>query len=291
MLTCSRNADRTAQPPLPTRVTLAAASRQPGAALLARATAWRPELAWAASARLTTAQVHALTAVNAWLRDRGRDTDRAPLRERSLEVFGHEKTLDRLLGTGLFGPGRLTLELLRTFRAHPPLPAVHIGTGDVLLVIENADTFATLLECLRRDPHGVGWIAWGAGGAFEASVRSAGDLDPAVTEIRYFGDLDYDGLRIPANACTTARTEGLPPLLPAVTLYRQLLATQVRQGGQPPVDEAARQPLTGWLASAGTADSTQVASEVSQLFHDGQRVPQEALGSRELISNGRWAGS
>jgi hypothetical protein len=291
VLTCSRTADRTAQPPLPTRVTLSAGLPQPSAAILARATAWRPDLAWAASVRLTTAQVDALTAVNTWLRDRGRDTDHVPMRERSLEVFGHEKTLDRLLGTGLFGRGRLTLDLLRTFRAHPPLPAVHIGTGAVLLVVENADTFATLLECVRRDSREIGWIAWGAGGAFEASVRSAGDLDPAVTEIHYFGDLDYDGLRIPANACVTARTEGLPPLLPAVTLYQQLLATQIRQSGQPHVDEAARQPLIGWLASADTADSAKVASEVAQLLDDGQRVPQEALGSRELVSNGRWAGS
>jgi hypothetical protein len=290
MLACSKTTDYTAQPPLPTRVTLSAAPPQPGGVVLARATAWRPELAWASSARLTTAQVHALAAVNVWLRDRGRDTDRAPLRERSLEVFGHEKALDRLLGTGLFGPGRVTLELLRTFRAHPPLPAVHIGTGDVLLVAENADTFATLLECVRRDPRGVGWIAWGGGGAFEASIRSAGDLDPAVTEIRYFGDLDYNGLRIPANACATARTEGLPPLLPAVTLYRQLLASQVRQGEQPQVDDAACQALTSWLADADTPDSSQVAREVVQLLRDGQRVPQEALGSRELISNGKWAG-
>jgi hypothetical protein len=290
MLAPSKTTDRTAQPLLPTRVTLSAAPPQPGGVVLARATAWRPELAWASSARLTTAQVHALAAVNVWLRDRGRDTDRAPLRERSLEVLGHEKALDRLLGTGLFGPGRLTLELLRTFRAHPPLPAIHMGAGSVLLVAENADTFATLLECVRRDHRGVGWIAWGGGGAFEASVRSAGDLDPAATQIRYFGDLDYDGLRIAANACATARTEGLPPLLPAVTLYRQLLATQVRQGGQPQVDEAARRPLTGWLASAGTAESSQVASEVTQLLHDGQRVPQEALGSRDLITNNGWAG-
>ena len=290
VITCSRTADRSAKPPLPRQVTLSTAPTRPGAAVLARATAWRPELAWAASARLTTGQVHALTAVNTWLRDRGRDTDRAPLRERSLEVFGQEKTLDRLLGTGLFGSGRLTLELLRTFRAHPPLPAVHIGTGDVLLVAENADTFATLLECVRRDPHGVGWIAWGAGGAFEASVRSAGDLDPAVTEIRYFGDLDYDGLRIPVNACATARNEGLPPLRPAVTLYRQLLASQVRQSGQPQVDDVASRLVTGWLAAADAADSSRVAVEVAQLLRAGQRVPQEALGSRELISNGGWAG-
>ena len=120
------------------------------------------------------------------------------------------------LPTGLFGAGRLTLELLRTFRAHPPLPAVYAGTGSVLLVAENADTFATLLACVRRDPCGVGWIAWGAGGAFEASVWSARDLNAAVTEIRYFGDLDYDGLRIPANASATASAEGLPPVLPAI---------------------------------------------------------------------------
>jgi len=50
-----------------------------------------------------------------------------------------------------------------------------------------------------------------------------------------------------------------------VALYRQLLATQVRQGGQLHVDEAVCQPLTGWLASAGRADSTQVAREVACL--------------------------
>ncbi len=79
----------------------------------------------------------------------------------------------------------------------------------MLFVAENADTFATLLECAHRDPRGIGWIAWGASGAFEASVRSVGDLDPAVTEIRYFGDLDYDGLRISYAGASTVGGSGL----------------------------------------------------------------------------------
>lgn len=67
-------------------------------------------------------------------------------------------------------------------RPWPPRQAIRGGACRVVLksptshsrcrvsrrVVENADTFATLLECVRRDSRGVGWIAWGAGGAFEA---------------------------------------------------------------------------------------------------------------------------
>lgn len=246
LLRRSAATDKSASPPLPTQVTLPAAQSTPTAIELVRSVIWRPELAWVSTAgRLTVPQVQLLAKVNTWIRDRGRDDDRVPLRERSLEILGHEKALDRAVGTGLFAPGRLSLTLLRTFRSHPPLPAVRVGTGPVLLVVENEDTFATLLACVRRDPQQVGVIAWGAGGAFEASVRSIADLNPAVSEVRYFGDLDFDGLRIPTNAARTAATENLPPVMPAAGLYRQLLRIGVPQPGQPVLDTVAAAAVTG----------------------------------------------
>jgi hypothetical protein len=111
-------------------------------------------------------------------------------------VFGYEKRLDALLGTSLFGPGRLTLDLRRTFRTHRPLPVRRIGNGPVLLVVENGDTFDSLSRVLTSTPTKVGFIGWGAGAAFEASVLSIGEL-PEVREVAYVGDLDADGLRIP----------------------------------------------------------------------------------------------
>ena len=58
--------------------------------------------------------------VNEWLYV-SRDELVVPARERSLEVFGDEKALDRLAGAALFGPGRLTLALLRCRRVVPRL--------------------------------------------------------------------------------------------------------------------------------------------------------------------------
>lgn len=286
----SHSKDRSAQPPLPTRVVLPAPEASPTAHAMARSKAWRPELAWATSARLTVAQVHTLAAVNDWLRDHGDNDDVVPLRERSLEILGNEKALDRLIGTGLFGPGRLTLALLRTYRAHPPLPAVHIGSGTILLVVENADTFTTLLRCARQTPLGVGWVAWGAGAAFEASVRSVVDLRPTVTQVRYFGDLDYAGLRIPWSAARIAQEEQLPPVQPALHLYDQLLATRATQlvpasGAEPGKIDL----VASWLADGSSAGAN-VAAHAIELLTAGHRIPQEALGTRQLVQRRTWAG-
>jgi hypothetical protein len=196
-------------------------------------------------------------------------------------VLGHEKALDALLPTTAFGPDRLTLDLLRTFRAHPPLPVVRVGDGPVLLVVENDDTFHSVRTALATYPGPVSHVAWGAGGAFEASVRSCGDL-PGVDRVRYFGDLDAAGLRIPRNAAQTAATEGLPVVAPAHTLYRSLLASNVRQGGQPPVPAEQRAALTDWLADGS------LAQQCSALLEAGVRVPQEALTLTALRSDRNW---
>jgi hypothetical protein len=281
LVTPSKKQDVSATPHLPARLTLPAPGPSPSATALARATAWRPELAWVVRSRPTLGQVEQLRRVNNWLRDRGRDSDVIPLRERSLEVLGHEKKLDALLGTALFAPGRLTLGLLRTFRTHPPLPSVRVGDGPVLMVVENDNTFHSIRTVLAADPGPVGYVAWGAGAAFEASVRSCGDL-PGVARVRYFGDLDAAGLRIPRNAAQTATREGLPAVAPALGLYRALLASTVRQDGQPPLTPEQASPLTTWLGDPA------LTAPAAALLQAGARVPQEALTLTALSSDRGW---
>jgi Wadjet anti plasmid transformation system JetA-like protein len=281
LVTRSAAQDTSAVPPLPRRITLPVPEPSPSAALLAQRTAWRPELAWAASARLTVAQVERLRQLNTWFRDHAHETDQIPLRERSVQVLGHEKALDGLLKTGLFGPDRLSLELLRTYRTKPPLPAVRVGDGSVLLVVENDNTFHSLRSVLTSAPGPIGYIAWGAGGAFEASVRSVPDL-AGVDEVRYFGDLDTDGLRIPRNAATTALAEGLPPVRPAVGLYRRLLRAEMRQSGQQRLTGEAATDLVAWLPDAD------LAASAARLLVHGQRIPQEALSFTQLSADTGW---
>jgi hypothetical protein len=281
LVTPSKKRDVSAAPHLPARLTLPPPAPSPSANTLARTVVWRPELAWVLGARLTVGQVEHLRLINSWLRDRGRDDDFVPSRERSVEVLGHEKALDSLLTTSVFGPQRLTLSLLRTFRSHPPLPTVRVGDGPVLLVVENEDTFFSTRTVLAADPGPVSHVAWGAGAAFEASVRSCADL-PGVERVRYFGDLDAAGLRIPRNAAETAAREGLPAVTPAHGLYRGLLTSSVRQAGQSPVSPDIAGALTRWMADPDLQE------QCSILLQTGVRVPQEALSLTLLGADRHW---
>jgi hypothetical protein len=83
--------------------------------------------------------------------------------------FGDEKARYGLAGTALFGPGRISWELLRCHPVHPPFAWREAGPGSVLLVVENQATFDSLSRVLPDDGP-VGVLAYSAGNHFTASV-------------------------------------------------------------------------------------------------------------------------
>lgn len=200
-----------------------------------------------------------------------------PLRERSLEILGDEKALDGKLATSLFAEGRLSLDLLRARRAVPRLYTERVGDGDVLLVVENSDTFDSLVRVLTDRPGRIGSVGWGAGGGFEASVLS---ISRDVREIRYFGDLDRDGLRIPANASRLAVLSGLPAVQPAAPLYDTLFEAGQARSGQSTLSEDVAGPLVEWL-------DEEHRTPARALLTSGRRLAQEAVGLSCLL---RWTG-
>lgn len=279
-LPSSRSFDRTERPPLPHFVTLARPDTEtPGPPDVV----WHPELSWVPDARLTPSQIQNLTAINLWL-FRSRDGLEAPVRERSLEIFGDEKALDRLLLTSLFGPDRLSLSLLRARRAVPRMVTHTAGDGNELLVVENSDTFDSLIRALSERSGPIGIVGWGAGAGFEASVLSVADLDRPISAIHYFGDLDPSGLRIPANASALAASSGLPAVRPAVGLYEALLAAGRPQSDQQALSLSTAHDLTEWLAPAHR-------EPVARLLCDGQRLAQEAVGLAYLLRHDDWRDS
>jgi hypothetical protein len=150
-----------------------------------------------------------------------------------------------------------------------------------MVVVENDNTFHSVHHVLTEEPGPVGHIAWGVGGTFEASVRSTDDL-PGVKRVRYFGDLDADGLRIPRNAAATADHESLPPVLPAIGLYRALLETSVRHHGQTTTSPSQANNLAAWLADSF------LVQEAASLLVSGVRIPQEALTRTALARDRSW---
>lgn len=237
---------------------------------------WRPELAWAAATPLTASQIGYLQAINRWLRDTSAHTDMrepVPMRERSLEIFGDEKQLEALLGTSLFAPGRLSLAMLCSFRLPIPLATRRIGPTPTVLVIENSDTFHSMHAVLRTDPGGIGHLAYGAGSAFESAVADLQHLDQ-IERIYYFGDLDANGLAIPARASVTAQESGLPAVEPADALYKALLDLAPRAKAAT-IEPGRAADLASWLG-AGQRESSKT------LLEQGSRLAQEALNRNHL---------
>lgn len=230
-------------------------------------------------------EITLLETVAAFLRDEGASRPTVPMRERSLELFGDEKRLDRLATTRLFASGALTLDLLRCHSVPIPfvsqwVPGVADTRGTALLIAENHHTYASLLEVTRHSAAAGGparHVGYGTGGQFPSAVLSVPLLEPKPDRIVYFGDVDLKGLQIPAAANGNARQAGLPAVVPAFLLYELLFEAQHRR-------PATR--VSADIAAEAAAWLGPLAEQASATLVGGYRLPQEAVGY-ELLMNRR----
>ncbi|MEV6829271.1 Wadjet anti-phage system protein JetD domain-containing protein [Amycolatopsis sp. NPDC051102] len=274
----ARSWDRSQKPHLPRFVgRLTSKPPKPGARMV-----WHHRLAWVEEARPSPAQRAHLESLNTWLHEHDHeDLPVIPHRERSVKIFGNEKVTDKLMGTALFGDGRLSLDLLRARRVAPGFIMESVGDGPILLMVENSDTFDSLVSALRREPGNVGLVGWGAGGAFEQSVLSISRLTPTVREVRYFGDLDAKGLQIPANAAAVAAREHLPAVKPAIGLYAAMFRYARPQPGQARLAAATAHAVAAWLP-------LDLQNRAAEHLIRGTRLAQEEVGITELIADHGW---
>jgi hypothetical protein len=244
---------------------------------------WHPVLAWVADHRtLTPEQVAFLRRVHEGLRD-GKFRERAPLKYRSLQLTGDEKRLGGFTKTKLFGPGRLSLELLGCLPDRVPLAWAGVGEGSSVLVVENTGLFnvaVSMLRQLSRPPYGI--VVYGGGTGVEQALPGLCDLGRSVTSVMYVGDLDRAGLRIAQAAAQASQRAGLPALVPAPGLHRAMLDSAAHLGypsGWPAQARRSRTHdahLVNWLPA-------EVRARVRDLLAAGRRVPEEVLGPEELL--------
>ncbi|WP_326957531.1 Wadjet anti-phage system protein JetD domain-containing protein [Amycolatopsis sp. NBC_01286] len=229
-------------------------------------------------------EVALLETVAAFLRDGGTSRPRVPMRERSLELFGDEKRLNKLLATRLFRSGALTPDLLRCYSVPIPFVSQWISgavdtRGTALLIAENHHTYASLLEVTRHYAAEGGpgrHVGYGTGNQFPSAVLSVPLLVPAPARIVYFGDVDLKGLQIPAAANAGARAAGLPEVVPAYPLYELLFGARHRS-------PAARVPAAVAVEAAEWLG--QYAERARDALIDGFRLPQEAVGYELLMDH------
>ena len=269
------------EPAVPTSVDLA--RDQPSRSTFAwRTFPWHPCLQWVPRCRtLSRRQVEFLRRVHEGFVN-GTLREPAPLKYRSLQLTGDEKMLASLANTSLFGPSRLTLELLACLPDALPLAWEAVGDGDRMLIFENAGPFAVarrVLSGLPDRPYDL--IAYGGGKSVLAALGHIKTLERKVASIHYVGDLDDAGLEIAWGLRGRSEDLGLPSITPAVELHRQMLLA-ADSFGHP----------QGWPSKKRFSDverlrildvlSSDVRVRVESILKQGHRIPEEVLGPDEL---------
>jgi hypothetical protein len=276
----SKRQDGPGNPPLPAFVTLPRPDRpdRPDPSQ----TGWVADLAWVASQRrLGERQLTMLHQINAFLRDGGSDRPLVPAEERSLELFDNEKVItDRVGGQALWGPDRLSLDLLRCVPSKTPFAYEQVGEGTRLLVVENQATFMTCRDLLRDEPgHPYAAVVFGAGRAAGTTISYLTELPFPVTAVDYFGDLDIDGLEMAAACIHAAKDCGVDAGLHG-RLYRLLS----RQRHTPSKAAATHDRVTRVLPLL----EPDLQGDIAQLLTKGFRIAQERCGRELLATTTGW---
>ncbi|MBN3493787.1 Wadjet anti-phage system protein JetD domain-containing protein [Vibrio neptunius] len=229
-----------------------------------------------------------LEKISQWLaRKDGHEIVPVPLAERSLEIFSYEKALKATGSNGVIydtGVHQLTLADLGAFYVAPPLAwespfaePEHVGERP-LLVVENSTPYYSLTRW-NRQAKVYACIVYGSGKQVEASLPQQSELLDTYpqAEIRYFGDIDPEGIAIFQGAERAMQQHEQRKLVPDLSLYQTLLDIGI--GSRQDFKE---KELDFDKLRAQFGDS--VTGQIQQLFASGKRISQEHLGLHTLNS-------
>ncbi|MGI5215096.1 Wadjet anti-phage system protein JetD domain-containing protein [Plantactinospora sp. CA-290183] len=201
--------------------------------------------------------------------------------ERSLKVFGDEKTLARIESSSIFAPDRLQPSDLAYEQPTAPLRAARLADCSDLLVIENQSTFDSAWRALHRTPGPFAAVAFGNG--WEAAqpdpiVKIADHLQlrAAPERIFYVGDLDIAGLDIPQTLAASLTTLGHPTPQPLTHAYGAMLQAAGDRAGRPtaPVPTELAYRAATWLAEQSWAalSNASHSGHLRQFLADHPRI-------------------
>lgn len=268
--------DRVGTPPLPKWV------QRPARPIPARTDpqgiAWLPAMAFASTLRRPE-DIRTAIVVNDFLVRNRYELRPVPLRERSLQIFGDEKALDRRCRNGTLFNGQLNLETIGAFEPPPPLPYESIGVpGSPLLLLENHHTYWSFSSWNSRARkysavvYGAGWVISRCGPALATVMHQTGG-----TGIEYFGDIDPTGIRIALKLAGQIAKTQLPSLRAAEELYARALQDGTRR-------PLGRTPSRSQLEEAKTWLPASLHTDIENLYAACQRIPQESVGM-DVLTN------
>lgn len=234
--------------------------------------AWEPEMDFMRTARIAV-NSEDLLKLNSFFKKRSDNRLIVPIKERSIQIFDDEKRLDYLLGSALFREGRLNLELLGCEIVGQPFGWKRgpTDTGKIL-VVENAATWHSYSRW-NSEKELFSAVVYGCGNCFLENVRHLADVlaeFPQKQRAFYFGDLDYQGLRIPIEASKRALKIGLPRVEPDLWSYENLLRVGKKQEVEYDLADTPSVIEYAWLSH--------LAEPAHAILESGHRIAQEHIG-------------
>lgn len=238
---------------------------------------WSPELSFLANTKKRSDSPW--IAVDAWLKkNRGKQLNKKPLRERSLDIFGDEKALDALVATTAFKNGLITFDTLGCFYVPEPIPWVPgpIGSESKCGVcVENATTYDTL--CRFNKEAGLwGFVAYGRGNNFVSMTDGVVQVLESYghKRIMYFGDADHEGIEIAARGVKRLAEFGI-----RIELDSRLYTILIESGAEASAKSGGElsQEATALVMKAGL-------QPLIEVFRRHKRIAQEWVGLEALNS-------
>lgn len=208
------------------------------------------------------------------------------LNERSFQIFGREKFLQREQGRKILAHCGIALEQLAVYRTTEPLAyySCSVKTPQNVLILENKDTFYSIRRHLlsgRTTLFGteISTVIYGAGKGILRSFEDFGfcvepHINDASNRILYFGDLDYEGIGIYERLHDLfASAHAIDPFVQA---YEYMTEKAAYRGldGLPRMSERQNQALTGTFFSYF---SREWEEEVCRMLQAGRYIPQEII--------------
>lgn len=216
----------------------------------------------------------------------GKQQEPVSLNERSFQIWGREKFLQKGQGKRVLAHCGVTLEQLDIYETTEPL-AYYSGSREVpqtVLILENKDTFYSMRRHLISGGdkilgEKIGTVIYGAG---KGILRSFEDfrfcVEPYINDsgnqILYFGDLDYEGIGIYERLEEIFGAEhGIKPFVQA---YEKMIQKAEKNGMDflPDTSENQNRNISGqffWYFSDETKE------KIRQVLHAGKYIPQEIL--------------
>jgi hypothetical protein len=212
----------------------------------------------------------------------------ASYNERSFEIWGREKFLNREGGIKILKNLNLTPEELNVYDTTEPLAyySQHKNVPQNILILENKDTFYSMRRHLLDNNvmilgEEIGTLVYGGGKSIHKSFRDftfcvEPYLNDKRNEILYFGDLDYEGIIIYESLQENFRDS--VKLKPFCIAYEAMLR-KVDVEKLPEMKEGQNRHIGNEFLSYF---SEKVQEQMVHLLHQNKYIPQEILQRKDF---------